>query len=199
MEQVLAIAPDSAEGGIAAARLLVSRFRADPDVLDSLSGIVRAFGDVAARGGQAAQLAEPFAAVLGDLAVIRAQEELPNRDLRLFVLAEALRDSLEAPGTAGRVFLELARDLPESFVAPKALVAAVALGAAPADSVRAVLRAQYAASPYTLALDGRGGAEFAALEDSLAALTVLVRRQLRSPVDVRGLSDEEVGRRRRRQ
>jgi hypothetical protein len=85
-----------------------------------------------------------------------------------FRAAEIARDSLHAGELATELFLEFARRAPQSVFAPKAIVAALALRPAVADSLVAVLESAYGASPYTRALRGEASATFAIIEDSLA-------------------------------
>jgi hypothetical protein len=85
-----------------------------------------------------------------------------------FLAAEIARDSLRAPAVAGELFVTFARRRPASLFAPKALVAALPLLPAQADSLLGVLRQEYATSPYTGALDGAISPAYAAAEDSLA-------------------------------
>ena len=79
-------------------------------------------------------------------------------------------------------FAEMARLFPASPWTPKGLVAAIATGHPRPDSLRALLRQRYPASPYTLAAAGEsaGGDAFAVLEDSLRrTLAQRVRRDSR--------------------
>jgi hypothetical protein len=66
------------------------------------------------------------------------------------------------------LFLRFAATHPTSLFAPKALIAASQLVPSVLDSVAAVLRAQYAESPYTQAFHGRASPAYQAMEDSLA-------------------------------
>jgi hypothetical protein len=101
----------------------------------------------------------------------------PTTDATAFRAGELARDSLRAPRLAARLFLDVSTRWPGSLFAPKAIIAAMALLPERRDSLRAVLDADYPASPYALALHGLPAPGFAAAEDSLAralgsALTV---------------------------
>jgi hypothetical protein len=93
----------------------------------------------------------------------------------MFIVAEELRDSLDATAPALSLFLKLQEDYPQSAMAPKALLAAAALDPASGDSIARKLQTLYPQSPYTLVLAGAGDREFAFLEDSLG--TVLERER----------------------
>jgi hypothetical protein len=118
--------------------------------------------------------------VLDIIIPVVARRELLNRDAKLFVLGEIVRDSLRAPVPAMALFFLVQRDHPESAIAPKALLAAAILRPELADSLSAVLDNQYPASPYRLALNGQASGLFAALEDSLKTLFAAERLQLLS-------------------
>jgi hypothetical protein len=91
----------------------------------------------------------------------------PAGDLRTFLGAEAMRDSLGATRIATELFRRLAERAPASPYAPKALLALAQLDPAAADSVSALLDARYPASPYVLAVHGLAAPGFRVLEDSL--------------------------------
>jgi hypothetical protein len=92
----------------------------------------------------------------------------PTTDATAFRAGELARDSLQAPRLAARLFLDLPARWPGSLFAPKAIIAAMALLPDRGDSLRALLDADYPASPYALALRGLPAPGFAAAEDSLA-------------------------------
>ncbi|HUL50657.1 MAG TPA: hypothetical protein VLT79_11635 [Gemmatimonadales bacterium] len=89
-------------------------------------------------------------------------------DVARLQAAEVARDSMHALELAGTMFLDLARDRPNSLFAPKALLAAAPLRPDVRDSIFDVLAVTYAASPYTLAWQGEQSPAYAAAEDSLA-------------------------------
>ena len=93
----------------------------------------------------------------------------PQGDLRLFLAAEAARDSLLAPRLAEGLFLRILTGWPDSPYAPKAILAAQQLNPAWADSARALLEGRYLDSPYLALIRGEGGPAYRQLEDSLGA------------------------------
>jgi tetratricopeptide (TPR) repeat protein len=93
----------------------------------------------------------------------------PQGDLRLFLAAEAARDSLLAPRLAEGIFQRILREWPESPYAPKAVLAAQQLNPGWADSARALLEVRYFESPYLAMIRGSEGSAYRQLEDSLGA------------------------------
>jgi tetratricopeptide (TPR) repeat protein len=93
----------------------------------------------------------------------------PEGDLRLFLLAEAARDSLEAPRLAHGIFLRILNEWPDSPYAPKAVLAAQQLDPEWADSGRVLLETRYLDSPYLAMIRGEEGSAYRSLEDSLSA------------------------------
>jgi hypothetical protein len=94
---------------------------------------------------------------------------VPNGDLRLFLGAETVRDSLRAPALAAGLFRRLADDWPASPYAPKALLAAERLDPADAEATLARLDSLYPESPYLAIARGEEAPAYRALEDSLEA------------------------------
>lgn len=171
---VTSVAADSIEAGAARAHLAVAELRFLDD-LERLPTVEERLRDAARGSGRAPVIARKALdgttialETLGDS--VRA-----SRDLRLFLLAELFRDSLEAPVPATQIFLRLAHDHPTSMIAPKALLAAAYLDADRAPAIRAELDGQYPDSPYTLFLRGQAGSAFQVVEDSLrTALATIV-------------------------
>jgi tetratricopeptide (TPR) repeat protein len=93
----------------------------------------------------------------------------PRGDLRLFLLAEAVRDSLEAPRLAHGIFLRILNEWPDSPYAPKAVLAAQQLDPQWGDSARVLLETRYPDSPYLAMIRGEEGPAYRSLEDSLGA------------------------------
>lgn len=172
------VAPDSA-AGLAAAAYLVLGGLEDVTELDQLPAITKALEETQRSGGPGAVIVEPAANFVGALQSVLEAEDPASRDVRLFLLAEVFRDSLDLPHLAAGVFLRMAQEHPESEFAPKALLAAAALDPTRADSVARVLEARYPASPYTLALAGAGGPQFIQLEDSLRTRLAQERQLIR--------------------
>lgn len=167
-EQVTSTAADSLEGSDARAHQAVAELRALDDLErlavlnERLREVVRGAGRARVIAGTAFEGTTVALETLGD--TVR-----PNRDLRLFLLAELFRDSLQAPMPATQVFLRLAQDHPTSMIAPKALLAAAYLDVDRAVAIRAELEGRYPHSPYTLFLRGLAGSAFQVAEDSLRA------------------------------
>ena len=175
---VAALVPDSAEGGRAHVRALQLQAMAAAGAED-LAQPRAALERLQQTGGAAALEAR---GLLQLLARVTAPGE---SDADRFRAAELARDSLAAPRLAAHLYLEFARQHPSSLFAPKAIIAALPLDPAAADSLLAVLGSAYATSPYTQALHGAVSLGFAAAEDSLAlALGV---RQAPSPPQQRAL------------
>ena len=166
LRQASVVAPDSADGRLAAARLAVAALRS-ADSREAVATIAGALTSAVDDGGTGARVAEPALAVLRRISAAR---ESPEADLRLFLAAEAARDALHAVPLAALLFLEVARDHPGSPIAAKALLAAAQLDTALADSLLRVVRERYAESPYWLALQGADPAAYRAVEDSLRRL-----------------------------
>jgi tetratricopeptide (TPR) repeat protein len=93
----------------------------------------------------------------------------PQGDLRLFLLGEVARDSLEAPRLAHEIFLRILNEWPDSPYAPKAVLAAQQLDPEWADSGRVLLETRYPDSPYLAVIRGEEGSTYRSLEDSLGA------------------------------
>ncbi|HJR17671.1 MAG TPA: hypothetical protein VJ808_12515, partial [Gemmatimonadales bacterium] len=93
----------------------------------------------------------------------------PQGDIRLFLAAEAARDSLQAPRMAEWIFLRILNEWPDSPYAPKAVLAAQQLNPALADSARVLLEGRYMDSPYLAMIRGEEVSAYRQLEDSLGA------------------------------
>ncbi|MGH7511508.1 MAG: tetratricopeptide repeat protein [Gemmatimonadales bacterium] len=110
-----------------------------------------------------------------------ARADVPLGDLRLFLGAEAARDSLRAPVLAAAMFRRLADEWPSSPYAPKALLAAQQLDPVDPDGTRARLDSLYHDSPYLAVVRGEEAPGYRHLEDSLetfaAAQPVLTPRR----------------------
>jgi hypothetical protein len=119
------------------------------------SGLTAEAGLIAATVSRLRQLPDSAAAVV------------PRGDLRLFLGAEAARDTVGSPLLAAALFRRLADDWPASPYAPKALLAAERLD--PTDAARARLDSLYADSPYLAIARGEDAPAYRELEDSLEA------------------------------
>ena len=129
----------------------------------------------------------------------------PQGDLRLFLVGEAARDSLEAPRLSHAIFLRILNEWPDSPYAPKAVLAAQQLDPEWADSGRVLLETRYLDSPYLAVIRGEEGSAYRSLEDSLGAFasasTVPSRRGRPRPgrPDATARDDDETPGRRRPQ
>ncbi len=141
--------------------------------------------DHATRGGAIDPEIAQFAGTLRELVRLLepTSRAAPSADLRSFLVAEAIRDSLRAPLLAGGVFRWLAETYPDSPVAPKALLAAAVVNPLVSDSLVAIVMSRYPRSPYVGVLRGDARAEFVALEDSLRTLLMGSRPAGELPAD----------------
>ena len=186
-ERLALVAGGGDEGTAASARMRLIRTSLSqvPDVtgLDS----IRAALERESGGSQAAD-AEALGRVVGR---VRGADSITaatlQGDLRLFLAAEAARDSLGAPPLAATLFRRVAQLWPESPYAPKALLAAEALVPGTPD-LRSLLDARYPSSPYVAILRGEDAPGLRALEDSLGAFAVAASAA-RTPAVVRDTLD----------
>jgi hypothetical protein len=112
------------------------------------------------------------ATVAGVLAASALTSETPQGDLRLFLAAEAARDTLGAPRLANALFHRIHQNWPWSPYAPKAILAAQQLDSTWADSARVLLEERYLDSPYLAIVRGEDTPAYRQLEDSLGAFSV---------------------------
>ncbi len=164
--EVQRVAGDSLEAGVASVRLTGLDIRAAESLAD-LRGARRRLSAIGPVSGAAGAHATDLARLLDEADTLLAQTRAP--DAFWYLRAELLRDSLRAPGLAAAAFAEMPARFPDSPWTPKGMLAAIALGHPAADSLRALLFARYAASPYALAARGSADApeRYASLEDSL--------------------------------
>ena len=134
---------------------------------------------------EAAQLRDQVVRVL--VAVDSAEQGAPQGDLRLFMAAEAARDSLGAPRLAASLFRTLVETMPDSPYAPKALLAGKSLDPVWGESVTPLLEERYAFSPYVAMLRGEEPYGYQELEDSLQGFARTLAP--RPPPGVRGRTD----------
>jgi tetratricopeptide (TPR) repeat protein len=144
-------------------------------------GAARTLDDLAAPGDSLAAMARRTSAVTAEAGQIAitvtrlrqlpdsAAPVVPRGDLRLFLGAEAARDTVGSPALAAALFRRLADDWPGSPYAPKALLAAERLDPTDIDASRARLDSLYADSPYLAIVRGEDAPAYQALEDSLRA------------------------------
>lgn len=144
-------------------------------------GAARTLDDLAAPGDSLAALAGRTSVVAAEAGQIKATvvrlrqlpdsaaPSVPRGDLRLFLGAEAARDTVGSPLLAAALFRRLADDWPVSPYAPKALLAAERLDPTDIDASRARLDSLYADSPYLAIARGEDAPAYHVLEDSLEA------------------------------
>ena len=142
----------------------VSRPEDLPPIMDSLKA-------VAARFKMVSDQTTPLGSVVASVhaATAAVTPPTPQGDLRLFLAAEAARDSLEAPLLAAGIFRRILDWWPTSPYAPKAVLATQQLDSSWVDSARTILETQYSDSPYLALIRGEPTAAYAQLEDSLGA------------------------------
>jgi len=137
----------------------------------ALSPLIRSLRSNAERheivSGERTQLSNTAAGIL--TATASMTPGAPQGDLRLFLAAEAARDSLLAPRLAEGLFHRILDEWPESPYAPKAALAALQADPEWADTARALLEARYLESPYLAMIRGDEGSAYRQLEDSLGA------------------------------
>ena len=136
-----------------------------------LSSLIQALQGVAQKQRTVAQEVSQLRATA--LRVMTSYDSVPagspQGDLRLFLIGEAARDSLEAPRLAHGIFLRILNEWPDSPYAPKAVLAAQQLVPEWADSGRVLLETRYLDSPYLAMIRGEEGSAYRSLEDSLGA------------------------------
>jgi TolA-binding protein len=142
----------------------VSRPEDLPSIMDSLKFIAQQFKMVS---DQASQLGSAIASV--HTTTMAVTPPTPQGDLRLFLAAEAARDSLEAPHLAAGIFRRILDWWPTSPYAPKVVLATQQLDTAWVDSARVILESRYPDSPYMALIRGEPTPEYRQLEDSLGA------------------------------
>jgi hypothetical protein len=110
--------------------------------------------------------------------------------LALFAAGELARDALDAPGLARALFLDYAGRAPDAVWAPKAVLAAAALGGG--DDALAASLAAASGNVYVQAVNGRADADaFAAAE---AGLTLALTEIRQAAAVAAGSRDPTVGR-----
>jgi len=172
------LVPDSIEGRLAQAHLMVAAIRQSPD-LDYLPGLLDTLRTATERGGAPAMVAGRFVTILRRVVAAMSQD---TADLALFVAAEDVRDTLGIRPLAAALFERVAQAYPQSVIAPKALLAAAVLQPDRRQVLLEQVRREYSRSVYVRALSGDAGPEYHAVEDSLRQLlpAVTERRRRRS-------------------
>jgi hypothetical protein len=139
--------------------------------VEDLPPVVQALKTVSARFETVAYEATQLGATVGGIhgAATSITWETPRGDLRLFLAAEAARDSLRAPVLAEGLFRRIVDDYPNSSYAAKVVLAIQQLDSTWADSARGLLEGRYLDSPYLAVIRGESSEEYRQLEDSLGA------------------------------
>jgi tetratricopeptide (TPR) repeat protein len=135
-----------------------------PPVIEALKRVTNRFETVAY---QSTQLGATVGGIHG--AATSVTWETPRGDLRLFLAAEAARDSLQAPDLAEALFHRILEDYPNSAYAAKVVLAVQQLDSTWADSARGLLEGRYLDSPYLAVIRGESSEGYRQLEDSLGA------------------------------
>ena len=151
---------------LAAARLELAAARNTAD----LAAPARRLGALAGGGSPQSPTARALLAIItGIVSADTLTAPASQGDLRVFLFAEAARDSLAAPAVARMLFARLATEWPASPYAPKALLAEAALSPPEAEALRDRVRLEYGTSPYLQLARGEDAPELHHLEDSLLA------------------------------
>jgi hypothetical protein len=132
-----------------------------PPVVEKLNRLARTYQTVTMAANQLR------GTVAGVLAASALTPDTPQGDLRLFLAAEAVRDTLAAPRLANAMFHRIHEDWPWSPYAPKAILAAQQLDSTWTDSARVLLEERYLDSPYLALIRGEATPAYRQLEDSL--------------------------------
>jgi tetratricopeptide (TPR) repeat protein len=187
--QIRALVPDSVESRIADLRQVRLDLRVAPTPAD-LAPLRRRLVIIALAGGS------PTAEATDLVRLVDYSDSLAGlpgpADAWWFLRGELLRDSIGARQAAANVFGLMPAQFPDSPWTPKGILAAIALGHPAADSLRALLDARYASSPYTVAAAGglEGADRFTVLEDSLRTTLDLLRPAAAQPGNVAGPQDD---------
>jgi hypothetical protein len=184
LREAARIGPANGSAGEAKVRLIrlqVSRAASTAD-LAAVADTLNRLGELGGSAGTEAQL------LTASLEGIRQAADsatlgVAQGDLRLFLAAEAARDSLHAPALASSLFRQLVEGWPDSPYAPKALLAGRSLDPSWGEQVSGLLEERYAGSPYMAFIRGEEAAGYRELEDSLQAfaLSRAARPQRRQP------------------
>lgn len=134
---------------------------------ESMDGVARALSRPGAGRGTAEHQRLDDLATLVRLLSIRADPTGAS----LFLAGEVARDSLRAPAVARWLFARLPEAIPDSPLAPKALLAAAALWRDSADAFRGRVVEKYRATPYARIAAGDGVGEPVTADDDLLRAT----------------------------
>jgi tetratricopeptide (TPR) repeat protein len=151
-------------------RLSLTRARSVSELPPIVKALDQRIEQKGVLAGEAGQLRESVAGILaaGDSVSAGAAQA----DLRLFLAAEAARDSLAAPALAASLFRTIVEATPDSPYAPKAILAGQVLDPVWGESAVPLLQARYAGSPYVAFLQGTEPYGYRELEDSLQSFAL---------------------------
>jgi tetratricopeptide (TPR) repeat protein len=168
--EAISIGGSNAAAGRASLQLTLLDLRRARRVAD-LPPVIQALKAVSDRFETAAYEATQLGAIVESIhgAATSVTWETPLGDLRLFLAAEAARDSLRAPALAEGLFHRILDDYPNSSYAAKVVLATQQLDSTWADSARGLLEGRYLDSPYLAVIRGEWSEEYRQLEDSLGA------------------------------
>jgi tetratricopeptide (TPR) repeat protein len=185
LDEAAAVGGRTESGGRARLRLLQRRL-SGARTLEDLAPIHDSLEALSEREGGAGAEAGVLAATASRLRSLAdsGRPGLPEGDLRLFLGAEAARDTLGAPALAAGLFRRVVDDWPTSPYAPKALLALGQLDPSEAEALQARLDSLYPDSPYLALARGQDAPGYRELEDSLAAFAG--KRVVRARPTVRG-------------
>jgi tetratricopeptide (TPR) repeat protein len=163
--------PGATESGTRARLHLVRQIMGHARTLDDVTPLGDSLLLLSRQTSSAAAEAAGLAAEIARIRQIAdsAGQGVPQGDLRLFLAAEAARDSLRAPALAATLFRRLGSEWTTSPYAPKALLAAQLIDPTDADAERSLLDSLYHARPYLALLRGEDAPDYRVLEDSLKA------------------------------
>jgi hypothetical protein len=160
--------------GDAAGKASLQLIRADLRRVDQAQDLSRIRAALPALGKQypsAAAEASQLGFILDKVfrTVTSVSSDSAQGDLRLFLAAEAARDSIGAPRLAASIWQRIVDQWPASPYAPKAILAAEQVDSTRADTARALLESRYSDSPYLAAIRGEADSAYKHLEDSLGS------------------------------
>ena len=170
LEEAAAVPGHTQSGGRASLQLLLRRLHG-ARTLEDLAPLHDSLAVLGESEGGAATEAGVLAATMSRLRSLADSvgPGLPQGDLRLFLGAEAARDTLGAPALAAGLFRRVADDWPASPYAPKALLAVGQLDPSESEASWMRLDSLYPDSPYLALVRGQDAPGYRELEDSLAA------------------------------
>jgi tetratricopeptide (TPR) repeat protein len=166
--EAAAVGGSTDAAGRANLELVVMSLRGARQVED-LPAATKALDGIASRFQVAAYPATQLSATIQAIDSAASAGETPLGDLRLFLAAEAARDSLRAPVLAEALLRRILQEYPNSSYSAKVVLAVQQLNPAWADSAKALLDGPYFQSPYMAMIRGESSDGYRQLEDSLGA------------------------------